>query len=165
MAHAIRAFVAIGSNLGDRHAIIEQAVAALAAAPGIQLICLSKLHEYAAVGGPPDSPPFLNAAAELSTTLSAPALLRHLLAVEHQLGRQRRLKWEPRIIDLDLLLYGFSIIATQDLVIPHPLMHERRFVLEPLAEIAPDALHPTLQMTAGGLLDALDRATARPPQR
>ena len=77
--------------------------------------------------------------------------------LEDQLGRVRRERWEPRPIDLDLLLYGDQIISSQELVVPHPLMHERRFVLQPLAEIAPEAVHPVLQMTIAGLLENLAR--------
>ena len=76
------------------------------------------------------------------------------------MGRTRRVKWEPRNIDLDILLHGISIVSTDDLIVPHPLMHERRFVLQPLAEIAPNAFHPTLQMTVSGLLHNLSRQKA-----
>ena len=99
------------------------------------------------------------------TTLGSHALLHHLLEIERKLGRIRRDRWEPRPIDMDLLLYGDHIISSQELVVPHPLMHERRFVLQPLAEIAPEAVHPVLQMTIAGLLENLSGATNSPPSR
>jgi 2-amino-4-hydroxy-6-hydroxymethyldihydropteridine diphosphokinase len=153
--HPVTAYIALGSNLGDRRANLDAAIARLRETPGADVIRVSAALENPAVGGPEDSPPFLNAAAEVQTTLSAHALLRRLLEIERELGRERRVKWEPRIIDLDLLLYGDHILSSQELIVPHPLMHERRFVLEPLAEIAPNIVHPTLQMTVAGLLDAL----------
>ena len=94
---------------------------------------VSSLLENPAVGGPKDSPPFLNAAAEIETTLSPIELLHRLLEIEKSLGRVRREKWEPRLIDLDLLLYGDQIIDTPELKIPHPLMHQRKFVLQGIA--------------------------------
>ena len=84
-------------------------------------------------------------------------MLDQLLKVEQNLGRHRREKWGPRSIDLDLLLFADQVIEREGLTVPHPLMHERRFVLEPLAEIAPGAVHPVLQMTIAGLLENLDR--------
>jgi 2-amino-4-hydroxy-6-hydroxymethyldihydropteridine diphosphokinase len=154
MAGAVHCFVGIGSNLGDRAATIDAAIEALRRSPAIGVVRVSSLMEFDAVGGPPGSPPFLNAAAELITTLGSHALLKRLLEIERELGRDRRIKWEPRTIDLDLLLYDLSIISSDELVVPHPLMHERLFVLEPLAQIAPAAMHPALQMTVAGLLEA-----------
>lgn len=153
----VTAYIALGANLGDRQHNIQSALARLTRTDGISVVRVSSLLENPAVGGPPDSPPFLNAAAELKTTLGSHAVLHRLLEIEHALGRVRRLRWEPRSIDMDLLLYGDQIISSQELVVPHPLMHERRFVLQPLAEIAPEAVHPVLQMTIAGLLEDLDR--------
>jgi 2-amino-4-hydroxy-6-hydroxymethyldihydropteridine diphosphokinase len=154
---ATTVYIALGANLGDRRQNIRAALDALAQTDGISLTRVSSLIETSAVGGPPDSPPFLNAAAEVQTTLGSHALLHRTLEIEKNLGRVRRQKWEPRLIDIDLLLFGDQIISSQELVIPHPLMHERRFVLQPLAEIAPEAVHPTLQMTIAGLLQNVDR--------
>jgi 2-amino-4-hydroxy-6-hydroxymethyldihydropteridine diphosphokinase len=151
----VRVFIALGSNLGDRAAHLRAALSALASTPGIGVVAVSTFLENPATGGPPGSPDFLNAAAELSVTLSASALLDQLLRIERDLGRVRRQRWEPRIIDLDLLLYGGEIHSSQHLMIPHPLMHERRFVLQPLAEIAPLVVHPLLQMSIAGLLEGL----------
>ena len=147
------AYVALGSNLGDRRANIEAALRELNHT--VRVTKTSSLLENAAVGGPSDSPPFLNAVAEIETTLSARELLQTFLAIESTLGRQRREKWEPRLIDLDLILYGDAIIAEKDLQVPHPLMHERTFVLNPLAEIAPQAIHPILRRSVAQLIDDL----------
>ena len=152
----VTAYLALGANLGNRKRNIQNAIAALSTTDGITIQQISSLLENPAIGGPPGAPPFLNAAAEIKTTLGSHALLHRILGIEQSLGRTRRQKWEPRQIDIDLLLYGEEIISSQELVIPHPLMHERRFVLQPLAEIAPEAVHPTLQMTIDGLLQNLD---------
>lgn len=157
----VAAYIALGSNLGDRHANIRRALAVLVESPGIEVRRISSFQPYDAVGGPPDSPQFINAAAQLHTTLAAHALMKRLLEIEQQLGRVRTEKWAPRTIDIDLLLYGNSIISSDNLMVPHPLMHERLFVLEPLAEIAPDAVHPVLQMTIAGALAALRTVQAR----
>lgn len=154
--NSVVVYIALGANLGDREANIASALADIASTRGITVWRVSSVMENPAVGGPADSPPFLNAAAELSTVMGAHSLLRRFLQIEKSLGRERREKWEPRPIDIDLLLYGNQIISTEELVVPHPLMHERRFVLQPLAEIAPEAVHPVLQMTIAGLLENLE---------
>jgi 2-amino-4-hydroxy-6-hydroxymethyldihydropteridine diphosphokinase len=161
----IVAYIALGANLGDRQRNIRAAVLKLRQTDGINVRKISELIDNPALGGPADSPNFLNAVAEISTLLSAQALLKRMMTIEKELGRARRKKWEPRIIDLDLLLFGDQILSFQDLVIPHPMMHERKFVLEPLAEIAPDVVHPVLQMTIGGLLEDLKRKEASAGQR
>ncbi|MEO6436645.1 MAG: 2-amino-4-hydroxy-6-hydroxymethyldihydropteridine diphosphokinase [Tepidisphaeraceae bacterium] len=152
------AYLALGANLGDRRANLDRALGLLRAMGDLRVTKVSSFLENLAVGGPPGSPAFLNAAAEIETTLPPRELLARLLNVEHQLGRERREKWGPRLIDLDLLLYGDQTIAEPNLQIPHPLMHERRFVLEPLAEIAPDVLHPTFGMSIRDLFKRLVRA-------
>jgi 2-amino-4-hydroxy-6-hydroxymethyldihydropteridine diphosphokinase len=158
----ITAYIALGSNLGEREKNIHAALDQLNLSAGTSVLAVSSLMDNAAIGGPEDSPRFLNAAAKLQTTLGSHALLNRLMKIEKMLGRARRIKWEPRPIDLDLLLYGDQIISSQELIVPHPLMHERRFVLQPLAEIAADVVHPTLQMTIGGLLGNLkDEGTKR----
>src|SRR4051812_29871510 len=151
----ITAYIALGANLGDREKNISRALGQLDRPGQIRVMRVSALMENPAVGGPPDAPPFLNGVAEVQTTLDARELLHHLHDIERALGRQRREKWEPRIIDLDLLLYGHQIIATDEITVPHPLMHSRRFVLEPLAHIAPDVVHPVLKMTISQLLQNL----------
>ncbi len=134
----IGAYVALGSNLGDRAAHLEAAIAALRATPGIEVIALSSVRETEPVGGPPQGP-YLNAVVALRTELAPRALLERLLEIEAAQGRERGPERNaPRTLDLDLLLYGDEKIDEPDLVVPHPRMHERAFVLEPLAELAPD---------------------------
>jgi 2-amino-4-hydroxy-6-hydroxymethyldihydropteridine diphosphokinase len=162
----ITAYIALGANLGDREANIGSALQRLSKIPGITISKTSSLFENPSVGGGENAPAYLNAAAELQTVLGSHALLRGMLEIEREMGRRRRVKWEPRPIDLDLLLYGDQILSSDDLVVPHPLMHERRFVLQPLAEIAPQAVHPVLQMTIAGLLqDLTDHVRFHPVDR
>ncbi|MDB5295310.1 MAG: folK [Phycisphaerales bacterium] len=157
------AYVALGANLGDRPATLRAALDLLAAAPGLTVTAISSFLENPAVGGPAGQPAFLNAVAEVRTTLGPRAMLGVLLDVERQLGRERRERWGPRTIDLDLVLFGDAVIADQDLKVPHPLMHERAFVLTPLAEVAPAAVHPVLGRTAAELAANL-AAGDRPPR-
>ena len=132
-----RAFVGLGANLGDREETLQRAVALLAAAEGVEVLAVSELRETDPVGVV-DQPRFLNGAAEVETTVSARELLDTLLAIERSLGRERVERWGPRTVDLDLLLYGDEIIDEPGLRIPHPHLHERRFALEPLAELDPE---------------------------
>jgi len=137
-----RAYVGLGANLGDRERMLRAAVDALAAEEGIEVVSVSTLRETepVGVGG---QPRFLNGAAELETTLTARELLDRLLALEQRFGRVR-IPGEhgPRTLDLDLLLYGGEVIDEPGLTVPHPRLHERRFVLEPLAELAPGLVVP-----------------------
>ena len=149
------AYVALGSNLGNRDQNLREALTRLNEIPGIRVTCVSSFLDNPAVGGPEHSPPFLNAIAEVQTRLPAAQLLESLLNVEQKLGRERREKWGPRTIDLDLILYGDQIIKSPGLAVPHPLMHERRFVLGPLAKIAPNREHPVLKQSIQQLLDGL----------
>ncbi len=129
----------LGSNLGDRRANLERALAAIAELPGTRVRKTSSFIETPPVGGPGGQPAFLNAAAEIETALAPRDLLCALHDIEFRLGRTRTVPWGPRPIDLDILLWGRERMDLPDLVVPHPHMHYRRFVLEPLAEIAPDA--------------------------
>lgn len=131
-----RAYVGLGANLGDREATIGAAIAAL---PGV--VAVSELRETDPVGVT-EQPAFLNGAVALETDLSPRELLESLLAVERALGRERRERWGPRTIDLDLLLYGSETVDEPGLTVPHPRLHERRFALEPLAELDLEIMVP-----------------------
>jgi 2-amino-4-hydroxy-6-hydroxymethyldihydropteridine diphosphokinase len=131
-----RAYVGLGANLGDREGTLRAAVDALAAEEGIEVVAVSTLRETEPVGVG-EQPGYLNGAVELETTLTARELLDRLLAVEQRFGRVRVPgEHGPRTLDLDLLLYGDEVIDEPGLTVPHPRLHERRYVLEPLAELA-----------------------------
>lgn len=151
----VRAYVALGSNLGDRYEHMRRGVAGLAALPGTRLVAQSDLFETEPVG-PVAQGRFLNAAAELRTSLTPRALLEELQSIERACGRLRVSgeRWGPRTLDLDLLLYGGAIIDEPGLTVPHPRLHERLFVLLPLAQIAPDLVVPGNGATAAQLLAA-----------
>ena len=137
-----RAFVGLGSNLGDREAMLRQALELLALEPGLEVRHVSTFRETEPVGFT-DQPRFLNAAAEVETELSAPELLARLLDVERRLGRVRGgPRFGPRTIDLDLLVYGDAVVDDPELRVPHPRLHEREFVLQPLAELDPALVVP-----------------------
>ena len=126
---------------------------------GVRVLRVSSLLENPAVGGPAGSPDFLNAVAEVETDLEAHGLLDVLLAVEGDMGRVRTVKWGPRVIDLDIVLYGDEVIRSPRLTVPHPEMHSRGFVLGPLAEIAPGVVHPGVGKTAREMLRQRDEGT------
>jgi 2-amino-4-hydroxy-6-hydroxymethyldihydropteridine diphosphokinase len=147
----VTAYVGLGSNLGEPERQIEQALELLAAEDGIELRAVSTLRWTDPVGYE-DQPRFLNGAAEVETSLGARELLQRLLAIERRLGRERgeRPRFGPRTIDLDLLVYGDSVVDEPGLTVPHPRLAERRFALEPLAEMAPE-----LEVPGAGPVQAL----------
>jgi 2-amino-4-hydroxy-6-hydroxymethyldihydropteridine diphosphokinase len=135
------AFVGIGSNLGDRETHLRTALKALAAEEGIGAVEVSRLRETEPIG-PVEQGPFLNGAVKVTTELPPRELLARLLNIEERLGRVRGERFGPRTIDLDLLVYGDAIVDEPGLTLPHPRLHERRFALEPLAELAPALVVP-----------------------
>ncbi|MEI8376762.1 MAG: 2-amino-4-hydroxy-6-hydroxymethyldihydropteridine diphosphokinase [Planctomycetota bacterium] len=149
--------IGLGSNLGDRSGLLEEALVRLHRHPNIEVARQSQYHETRPVGGLGAQSAYLNAAAVLHTSLSPEALLAELQRVEADLGRQRVEHWGPRTVDLDLLLYDTLTRVHPDLVIPHPRMAWRRFVLEPAAEVAPEMLHPGIGWTIARLLDHLNQ--------
>lgn len=146
-----RAFIGLGANLGDRERNIERAIEGVSETPGIEVVARASLYETEPVG-PVRQPWFLNTVVEVHTALPPRELLDGLKAIEQELGRTPRERWGPRRIDLDLLLYGDRAIDEPDLVIPHPELHRRRFVLVPLVELAPRLVHPVLGQTMEVLL-------------
>lgn len=157
------AFVGLGSNLGDRLQNLGAAVDRLAWEPGFLLRAVSLAYETEPIG--PPQPHYLNAVAQIGTLLSPRATLAKLRGIEEAIGRVRRERWGSREIDLDLLLFGNRVLHQTGLDVPHPMLARRAFVLVPLAEIAPDAMHPEEQRTAKELLEKLtddERAQVRP---
>lgn len=146
------AYLGLGSNVGDREEYIEQAVFLLEKNPNIQVYKRSSNYETEAEGGA-DQPPFINAAVEIRTKLPPHKLLEFCQEIETALGREREVEWGPRTIDIDILLYENEIISDDKLQVPHPLMHERMFVLRPLKEIAPHMIHPVLEKSIEALYD------------
>jgi 2-amino-4-hydroxy-6-hydroxymethyldihydropteridine diphosphokinase len=149
-----RAYVGLGANLGPREVTLLRAADLLAAADGVEVVAVSQLRETEPVGLV-EQPPFLNGAVAIDTSLPPRALLDLLLEIERSLGRVRAERWGPRTIDLDLLAYGDERVDEEGLHVPHPRLHERRFALEPLAELDPELQIPGLGDVSAALA-ALD---------
>ncbi len=154
------AYIGFGSNLGDRLENCKNAIGALAALPPCSLLKTSSFYETSPVGLV-DQPAFINGVVLLETDEDAHWLLRQMLEIEKTFGRIRDLKWGPRSIDLDLLFFDDQIINTPELSVPHPSLHERRFVLEPLNEVAPDFRHPSLGKSVADLRNDLQDGEQR----
>ena len=158
--------IGLGSNVGNRPENIRAAIAALDVERQITVARQSRYFETDSIGGPPDQPGFLNACIRLTTVLSPLALFEVLQAIERNIGQRKTVRWGPRSLDLDLLLYdeqvvveggGTDILDSTRLIVPHRRMSFRRFVLEPAAEVAPGMCHPTIGLTVGELLEHLNR--------
>jgi 2-amino-4-hydroxy-6-hydroxymethyldihydropteridine diphosphokinase len=149
MAH--RAFIGLGSNLGDRHALLRAAVATLRERGDV--VAVSPLYETEPVGGPEDQGAFLNVVVELATDDSPRQLLERCHALEAAAGRVRTVRWGPRTLDADVLLVEGAAVDEPDLVVPHPRLWERRFVVQPLADLAPDLVtEKSLAASGGGVV-------------
>ncbi len=149
------AYIGFGSNIGDRLAHIQNAIHALSKTDGITPQTISSLYKTDPVGYE-EQAQFLNGVAAIQTSLSPLSLLHTLKDIETTIGRKHRIRWGPREIDLDILIYGDLCVQTEKLVVPHPEMHLRGFVLVPLAELAPDLVHPVFQVSIQTLLNRLE---------
>ncbi len=155
---AERVFIGLGANVGNRRENLRSALRRFA--PECRLVAVSSLYRSDAVvlEGSPPGPDYLNAACEVETALPPEDLLLHLKRIEHAIGRRPAERWAPRPIDIDILLYGDRIIDTAALVVPHPRLVERNFVMTPLAELAGDVVHPVLGEPIGKLAEDVDFA-------
>ena len=163
----MKAYIGLGSNLGEREAHLKAALAALGQVPETRLGRVSSLYDTQPVGDL-EQPNFLNAVAQVETGLTARQLLWNLLLIERRLGRVRHpsRRYGPRAIDLDLLVFGDQVLESEELTVPHPELHRRGFVLAPLTEIDPGLVHPVLGRTVLELFDALeDRPRLKPTSR
>ena len=145
------AYIGLGSNMGDKIANLNKAIEELGKVPGNKVLAVSSFYKTEPVGGV-EQDWFVNAAAEIETSLTPRELLNKLLYIEKNLGRVRDARWGPRVIDLDILLYDDLVMNEEGLSIPHPYLHERGFVLVPLAEIAPKVIHPKFKKSISELM-------------
>ncbi len=153
-------YLGLGSNLGDRFDNLCMAVKKLDNSSGIRVACVSGVYETDPIGDP-DQPKYLNAAVGVETDVEPKALLKTCLAIEREMGRIRKERWGSRLIDIDVLLCGDHVLSTKELIVPHPLLHEREFVLKPLSDIAPEFVHPILDETVAEMLDHVERTCVR----
>lgn len=150
-----KVYLSLGSNLGARISIISETLERLLSLPESKVIGLSEFYETPA-WGKEDQPDFINLCCELETALSAQDLLTYCQQIEQDLGRERKEKWGPRTIDIDILFFGQEVVNEENLVVPHPYIQERAFVLQPLSDIAPDFVHPVLNQSIKDLLAKVD---------
>lgn len=148
-----RAFLGLGSNVGEREKFLNKAVSELKGLRDTKIVWPSSVYETDPVGKT-DQPKFLNAVVEIETTLEPKRLYAEVKAVEHRIGRTKTERWGPREIDIDVLLYDGVVFKDEEVTVPHPEMERRRFVLVPLKEIAPDLVHPVNGMTMEELAEA-----------
>lgn len=153
-ASGVICFIGLGSNMGRPLDRCREAIEYLKIMKGSQVLCCSSFYRTEPVGFL-EQEWFINAVIEIRTSLAAQHLIQELQTIEGRMGRQKPVKWGPRIIDLDILLYGQEVIQTDILTVPHPELHKRRFVLEPLYEIAPYAIHPAFGVSVAGLMERL----------
>lgn len=149
------AYIGLGGNLGDPSATFAEALTALVREWPVRVTACSGLYRTAPLGGPPGQPDYLNAVVQVQTSLRPAQLLSVLLNLEQRHHRRRALRWGPRTLDLDLLMYDDEVTAEPGLTLPHPRLRERRFVLAPLSELAPDLVPPQCRSTVQALLEHL----------
>ena len=157
LKHPTRCLVAFGSNQGPSRAIWQQVNQSFRECPWLELVATSNTWETTPVGGPEGQNLYLNAAMLVLSHRSAEETHEFLMDLEHHLGRVRRKRWDRRNVDLDLLLFEDAVLTRPNLIIPHPRMTFRRFVLKPAAEIVPEMVHPVCGLTVQGLMDRIDR--------
>jgi len=160
MRRPTTAYLGLGSNLGDRLAMLCRAREELAGRPGILGVRSSRLYETAPVGGPPGQRDYLNAVLGVEIVLNPAELQACCQEIEAGLGRERGERWAARTLDIDLLLVGDRILDSPELILPHPRLAERRFVLEPLCDLAPGLAHPRLGLSISQLLERLEQPSA-----
>lgn len=155
-----RVHVGLGSNVGERQYHIDKAISEVGKLHGTQVLEVSSMRETEPMGGPPQQRRFINAAMVIETEMEPLELMLEFQSIERELGRRRNVRWGPRTIDLDILTFGDRVIDTPELVVPHPELPRRRFVLEPLAEIDPEFVHPVTGRSFKAMLAELDRAAS-----
>lgn len=151
----ITAYLSLGSNMGKREEYLENAIAEINQLPYISLVAVSQMYETEPESGDESEPHYLNQCCALETALPPEELYYLMLEIEKKLGRETKGDRSPRTIDIDIVLYGSDVVLNDDLTIPHPLLHERLFVLQPLSDIAPQAVHPIIGKTVAELLEEL----------
>lgn len=151
----ITAYLSLGSNLGDREKYLESAIKEINQLPYVNLLSTSQVYETEPESGNEEEPHYLNQCCAVETALPPEELFYLILEIEKKLGRSTKGDRQPRTIDIDIVLYGNEVVLNDDLTIPHPLMHERMFIMMPLADIAPDVVHPILGKTITELLEDL----------